>query len=103
MHSTLPAQGVYSLRPHGRLDAPAAAAVVAMVRGELARAHPRRIVIDLRAVRSISQSGVAALVACRRRAARAGVGLELLCDGGPALALLEEAGLHRVFDIRTPA
>ncbi len=101
MSSTIPALGVYALRPHGKLDAPAAAALVAMVGGELARDEPRRIVIDLRAVRSISQSGIAALVACRRRAVRADTALELQCAPGRALALLEESGLHRVFDIRT--
>src|SRR3954462_4954082 len=34
MNSTLPARGTYVLRPHGKLDAAAAAALVAMVGGE---------------------------------------------------------------------
>ena len=50
MNSTLPARGAYVLRPHGKLDAAAAAALMAMVGGELAREEPRTIVLDMRAV-----------------------------------------------------
>jgi anti-anti-sigma factor len=100
MNSTLPARGAYVLRPHGKLDAAAAAALVAMVGGELNRDEPRTIVLDMRAVTSLSQSGISALMACRRRAERAGTRLQLQCQPGPALTLLEESGLDRVFDIR---
>lgn len=99
MNSTLPAPGAYVLRPHGKLDAAAAAALIAMVGGELNREEPRTIVLDMRAITSLSQSGIAALMACRRRAERAGTQLQLQCEPGPALALLEESGLDRVFEI----
>jgi anti-anti-sigma factor len=99
MNSTLPARGAYVLRPHGKLDAAAAAALIAMVGGELNRDEPRPIVLDMRAVTSLSQSGIAALMACRRRAERAGTRLQLQCEPGPALELLEESGLDRVFEI----
>jgi|1185.fasta_scaffold322447_1 anti-anti-sigma factor len=99
MNSTLPARGTYVLRPHGKLDAAAAAALVAMVGGELTREEPRPIVLDMRAITSLSQSGIAALMACRRRAERAGTQLHLQCEPGPALTLLEESGLDRVFKI----
>jgi anti-anti-sigma factor len=100
MNSTLPAHGAYVLRPHGKLDAAAAAALIAMVGGELTREEPRIIVLDLRAVTSLSQSGISALMACRRRAERAGTELQLHCKPGPALDLLEDSGLDRVFKIR---
>ena len=100
MNSTLPARGAYVLRPHGKLDAAAAAALIAMVGGELNRDEPRTIVLDMRAITSLSQSGIAALMACRRRAENAGTQLQLHCEPGPALTLLEESGLDRVFDIR---
>ena len=100
MNSTRPARGAYVLRPHGKLDAAAAAALVAMVGGELTKEEPRTIVLDMRAVTSISQSGISALMACRRRAERAGTELQLRCTPGPALALLEESGLDRVFHVR---
>jgi anti-anti-sigma factor len=100
MNSTLPARGAFVLRPHGKLDAAAAAALIAMVGGELNRDEPRTIVLDLRAITSLSQSGIAALMACRRRAELAGTELHLQCEPGPALELLEESGLDRVFDIR---
>jgi phospholipid transport system transporter-binding protein len=99
MNSTLPARGAYVLRPHGKLDAAAAAALIAMVGGELNREEPRTIVLDMRAVTSLSQSGIAALMACRRRAERAGTQLQLQCEPGRALELLEDSGLDRVFDI----
>jgi anti-anti-sigma factor len=99
MNSTLPARGAYVLRPHGKLDAAAAAALIAMVGGELNREEPRTIVPDMRAVTSLSQSGIAALMACRRRAERAGTQLQLQCEPGRALELLEDSGLDRVFDI----
>jgi anti-anti-sigma factor len=99
MNSTLPARGAFVLRPHGKLDAAAAAALVAMVGGELNRDEPRTIVLDMRAITSLSQSGIAALMACRRRAEQAGTDLQLQCEPGPALDLLEESGLDRVFDI----
>jgi hypothetical protein len=38
-------------------------------------------------------------MACRRRAERAGTQLQLQCEPGPALDLLEESGLDRVFEI----
>jgi anti-anti-sigma factor len=100
MNSTLPARGAFVLRPHGKLDAAAAAALIAMVGGELNRDDPRTIVLDMRAITSLSQSGIAALMACRRRAERAGTQLQLHCEPGPALGLLEESGLDRVFDVR---
>jgi phospholipid transport system transporter-binding protein len=99
MNSTLPARGAFVLRPHGKLDAAAAAALIAMVGGELNRDEPRPIVLDMRAVTTLSQSGIAALMACRRRAERAGTRLQLQCEPGPALELLEESGLDRVFEI----
>jgi anti-anti-sigma factor len=99
MNSTLPARGAFVLRPHGKLDAAAAAAIIAMVGGELNRDEPRPIVLDMRAVTSLSQSGIAALMACHRRAERAGTRLQLQCEPGPALELLEESGLDRVFEI----
>jgi anti-anti-sigma factor len=101
MNSTLPMRGSYVLRPHGKLDAAAAAALIAMVGGELTREEPRTIVLDMRAVTSLSQSGISALMACRRRAERAGTEMRLHCEPGPALSLLEDSGLDRVFDIRT--
>jgi anti-anti-sigma factor len=100
MNSTLPARGAYVLRPHGKLDAAAAAALIAMVGGELTREEPRTIVLDLRAVTSLSQSGISALMACRRRAERAGTEFQLQCKPGAALTLLEDSGLDRVFKIR---
>jgi anti-anti-sigma factor len=100
MNSTLPARGTYVLRPHGKLDAAAAAALTAMVGGELAREEPRTILLDMRAVTSISQSGISALMACRRRAENAGTELRLQVEPGPSRALLEQSGLDRVFDIR---
>jgi anti-anti-sigma factor len=100
MNSTLPARGAYVLRPHGKLDAAAAAALIAMVGGELTRDEPRTIVLDLRAVTSLSLSGISALMACRRRAERAGIELQLQCEPGPALTLLEDSGVDRVFKIR---
>jgi anti-anti-sigma factor len=99
MNSTLPARGAFILRPHGKLDAAAAAALIAMVGGELNRDEPRTIVLDMRAITSLSQSGIAALMACRRRAERTGTQLQLQCEPGPALELLEESGLDRVFEI----
>jgi anti-anti-sigma factor len=100
MNSTLPARGAFVLRPHGKLHAAAAAALLAMVGGELASENPRTIVLDLRAVTSISQSGIDALMACRRRALETDTELELHCTPGPAFELLDEAGLSRLFVIR---
>ena len=100
MNSTLPARGAFVLRPHGKLHAAAAAALLAMVGGELARDEPRTIILDLRAVASISQSGIDALMACRRRALETDTGLELQCTPGPVFDLLDETGLSRLFVIR---
>jgi anti-anti-sigma factor len=99
MNSTLPARA-FVLRPHGKLHAAAAAALLAMVGGELASDEPRAIVLDLRAVSSISQSGIDALMACRRRALESDVELELQCTLGPTFDRLDEAGLTRLFVIR---
>jgi anti-anti-sigma factor len=103
MNSTLPRPDEIVLRPYGRLDSVAARAMLALVPGQLPAPgmRPGAIVFDLRSVTDISPGAFAAVIACRRRASRAGASLRLLCSPGPVLEQFQRTGLHRVFEIET--
>jgi anti-anti-sigma factor len=68
------------------------------------RRRPRSLVIDLRGLSFIDSSGLARLLAARRRALRGGWRLALVHGTGKIERLLELGGLEHAFDvIRDPA
>jgi anti-anti-sigma regulatory factor len=103
MNSSLPRPDEIVLRPYGRLDPLGARAMLAMVPSERPTPGSRAgaVVLDLRSVTHVSPGAFAAVIACRRRAWRAGTTLRLRCDPGPVLEEFQRAGLHRVFEIDT--
>jgi anti-sigma B factor antagonist len=68
------------------------------------RGRPRSLVIDLRGLSFIDSSGLARLVAARRRALRGGWRLALVHGTGTIERLFALSGLEQAFDvIRDPA
>jgi anti-anti-sigma factor len=59
----------------------------------------RPLVLDLDATAFIDSSGIGALVACRREAARVDATVRLVCAAGPVRRLLTRLGLDAVIGI----
>jgi anti-anti-sigma factor len=84
------------MRVSGDLDLATVPAFVERFDDELA-AGPDRITVDLRTVSFSDTTGLAALIRCRRRAARLGVDLVLDVGEGPLAQLLDLTHLRNVF------
>ena len=68
------------------------------------RGRPRSLVIDLRGLSFIDSSGLARLLAARRRALRGGWRLAVVHGSGTVERLLALSGLDHAFDVlREPA
>ena len=89
------AGGTVLVRPVGRLDLATAAALRSSLAAVLARGR-RRLVVDLAGVPFLDLTGLAALVAGRRAARRAGGDLRLARPPTQPRLVLELTGLGRV-------
>jgi anti-sigma B factor antagonist len=92
------AAGIITVAVQGELDLLTAPKLAGHV-GELLRAEPGDVVLDLAETEFIDSAGLAILLNVQRRLARRGRQLRVICDEGPVRRVIELARLGETLGV----